>query len=339
MTRLNMIPFKFPWAYKMFKDQVANTWTPEEIPMANDLHHYQRDMSPAVRHVFETSLANLTTSDVEIMDNVLIGITPALVGLGLADAPEVRMFLARQAFDEATHTASYQHCLESIGLDLSQQAELYTRWEKVPSIKAKVDFAAEVTEGFSSLVTVAAHKGPVKVGIRKFVDLAAFYWAVYEGAWFFGGFNPLFAIGHFYRQGTGTMEQITYIRRDETSHIAFGIELINSIRQEYFDEKDEESFMENLGNTFEVAAKLEDDFADFMLSSPILGYSADSHKAFFRWLCNLRANQLMLPPPFREIKTNPLPWLTEAAETKKEKNFFETRVTEYRTGGLDWDDN
>ena len=116
-----LAPFKYPWAWEFFLNANRNHWTPLEISMAQDVHDYHRTLTAAERHVFENVLAYLTTSDILAMRNIGLAVMEKM------SAPELQIYQARQVYEEALHTWTYQHCIESIGLE---QSEIYNRSQR-----------------------------------------------------------------------------------------------------------------------------------------------------------------------------------------------------------------
>ncbi len=127
-----LAPFKYPWAWSFFLNANRNHWTPLEISMAQDVHDYQHRLTPAERHVFENVLAYLTTSDILAMRNIGLAVMEKM------SAPELQIYQARQVYEEALHTWTYQHCIETLGLD---QREIYNRYRVVPEIHGKIALA------------------------------------------------------------------------------------------------------------------------------------------------------------------------------------------------------
>jgi len=325
IARLNMFPFKYPSDFELFKNALDNTWTPFQVPMGTDKEQFAT-VDANIKHIAITNLANLTTSDVEIMDNCSLGLQHALLRWNMLNAPETRMFMNMQAYQEAVHTMSYQHIIESLGLTLTEQKEFYNMWQDIPQIRKKVDFAAKVTRRLMS----------DKLSAAELFKYCFFYWLLYEGGWFFGGFNVNFAINHFYRSGdkplfSGTAEQLEYIFRDETLHIQFGKDIINRFPEDF----KKEAYTDFEDMALEII-DLEADYADYLLDKPILGYNAKVHTEFLKYIIGVRFNSIGLESPC-EINSDPPQWRTHYT-TKKEKNFFEKHVAEYRTGTqLNWD--
>jgi len=320
LTDINQLaPFKYPWAWEFFLNANRNHWTPLDINMSQDVQDYHHRLTLEERHVYENVLAYLTTSDILAMRNVGLAVMEKM------SAPELQIYQARQVYEEALHTWTYQHCIESIGLD---QGEIYNRYRVVPAIHRKIAIANRRLES----VLRADIDLRDSQELDNFLLAYIFFAAVFEGVWFYNGFSPIFALQ---RRGlmTGTAEQLQYIMRDEVLHCAFGIRTCKQIMQENAIRPDPAAIQA----MWQEAHDAEQAYADFILREPILGYRAEDHMEQFRFVANRRARQLGLEEPFPGAE-NALPWLDEQANLRKEKNFFETRVTEYQTGGaLTWD--
>jgi ribonucleoside-diphosphate reductase beta chain len=321
-TDINQLaPFKYPWAWNFFLNANKNHWTPLDINMAQDVTDYRYKLTLEEKHVYENVVSYLTTSDILAMRNIGLAVMEKM------SAPELQIYQARQVYEESLHTWTYQHCIETIGLD---QGEIYNRYRVVPEIHQKIAIAnrrlASVLRSDIDLTDPEE--------LHNFVIAYIFFAAIFEGCWFYNGFSPIFALQ---RRGLmkGTAEQFQYIMRDEVMHAAFGIRVVKQI---IFEEKlslDKSAIRELWDETYEA----EKAYTNYILRDPILGYSAEMHMGQFQYIANRRANQLGLSEePFPGVNEATLPWLDEQANLRKEKNFFETRVTEYQTGGgLTWD--
>ncbi|HED35130.1 MAG TPA: ribonucleotide-diphosphate reductase subunit beta [Gammaproteobacteria bacterium] len=318
-TDINQLaPFKYPWAWEFFLNANRNHWTPLDINMSKDVHDYQHRLTLEEKHVYENVLSYLTTSDILAMRNIGLAVMEKMT------APELQIYQARQVFEEALHTWTYQHCIESIGLD---QGEIYNRYRVVPEINQKIQLANRKLN--SVLRPDIDLKDPHE--LENFIMSYTFFAGIFEGCWFYNGFSPIYALQ---RRGlmTGTAEQLQYIMRDEVLHCAFGIRTVNQIILENNVKLDPEAVKE----MWEEAEAAENIYASYILRDPILGYTAKDHIEQFRYIANRRAKQLKHEEPFPGAE-NKLGWLDEQANLRKEKNFFETRVTEYQTGGaLEW---
>ena len=311
-----LAPFKYPWAWEFFLKANRNHWTPLEIGMSQDVHDYHHKLTGAERHVFENVLAYLTTSDILAMRNIGLAVMEKM------SAPELQIYQARQVYEEALHTWTYQHCIESIGLD---QQEIYNRYRVVPEIHGKIQLANRRLE------KVLRSDLTDRANLHEFALSYFFFAVIFEGCWFYNGFTPIFALQ---RRGLmkGAAEQLQYIMRDEVMHCAFGIRVIRELLKEEGLTLDPEA----LRTLWDEAEAAETAYASYILRDSILGYNAELHVQQFRFIANRRARQVGVVEPFPGAE-NVLPWLDEQANLRKEKNFFETRVTEYQTGGaLAW---
>lgn len=319
LTDVNQLaPFKYPWAWDYFLNANKNHWTPLDVNMTQDVHDYHHKLNDAERHVFENVLAYLTTSDILAMRNIGLAVMEKMT------APELQIYQARQVFEEAMHTWTYQHCIETIGIE---QSEIYNRYRVVPEIHAKIKLANKRLDAALSPTIDLRNRDD----LQEFVMSYLFFAAVFEGCWFYNGFSPVFALQ---RRGLmkGTAEQFQYIMRDEIMHYGFGMKVVKQIIEEENITLDPNA-MTQLWQESEAA---ESAYARYILPEPILGYNSEDHIEQFRFIANRRAKQLKLAEPFPGAK-NALPWLNEQASLRKEKNFFETRITEYQTGAsLDW---
>ena len=287
--------------------------------MTNDIQDYNQRLTIEEKHVYENVLAYLTTSDILAMRNIGLAVMEKMT------APELQIYQARQVFEEAMHTWTYQHCIETIGLD---QSEIYNRYRVVPEIHKKIKMAND------TLSTVLKPDIDLKNSdeLDNFVHSYLFFAGVFEGCWFYNGFSPIFSLQ---RRGlmSGTAEQLQYIMRDEVMHSGFGMRVVKEIVKEenlILDER-------RLRDMWDESEAAESIYANYLLKEPILGYNSEDHIEHFRFIANRRARQMNIFEPFPGAE-NRLTWLDEQANMRKEKNFFETRVTEYQTGAaLNWD--
>lgn len=313
-----LAPFKYPWAWKYFLNANKNHWTPLDINMTQDIQDYHHKLTRNEKHVYENVLSYLTTSDILAMRNIGLAVMEKM------SAPELQIYQARQVYEEALHTWTYQHCIESIGLD---QGEIYNRYRVVPEIHHKIQIA---NRRLDSILRPNIDLND-QDELDNFVLAYTFFAGVFEGCWFYNGFSPIFALQ---RRGLmkGTAEQLQYIMRDEVMHAGFGIRCVKQILEENPVTLDPKALRE----MWDEAEAAESDYAKFLLAEPILGYNKEQHIEQFRYIANRRARQLGVEEPFPGAECT-LTWLDEQSNIRKEKNFFETRVTEYQTGGgLSW---
>jgi ribonucleoside-diphosphate reductase beta chain len=320
-----LVPFKYTWAWQKYLSGCANHWMPNEINMAADIALWRTPgaLTDDERMIVKRSLGFFSTADSLVANNLVLALYRHITN------PECRQYLLRQAFEEALHTHSYQHIIESLGLE---ETELFNMYREVPAVANKAVWALPFTE---SLADPNFHTGTPENDQRLLRDLIAFY-VVFEGLFFYVGFTQILAMG---RRGkmTGTSEQFQYILRDESMHVNFGIDVINQIKIEN-PHLWTPAFQQEVIDMIKQGVDLEHQYAIDTMPRGILGLNADMFKDYLRYIANRRFAQIGLAEQFPGV-TNPFPWMSEMMDLKKEKNFFETRVIEYQAGGtLKWDE-
>jgi ribonucleoside-diphosphate reductase beta chain len=216
-----LIPFKYRWAWEDFYlPACANHWMPDEINMSADLALWKNPegLTPDERTMLERSLGFFATADSLVANNLVLAVYRHITN------PECRQYLLRQAFEEAIHTHSYQHIIESLSLD---QGRVFNMYREIPSVAKKAIWALPYTQ---SLSDPTFKTGTPEDDQRLLRDLIAFY-AVFEGIFFYVGFVQLLSLGRRNKM-VGTAEQIQYILRDESMHLNFGMNVINQIKLE-----------------------------------------------------------------------------------------------------------
>jgi len=320
-----LVPFKYEWAWKKYLDACNNHWMPQEINMSADIALWQdpNGLTEDERMIIKRSLGFFSTADSLVANNLVLAVYRHLTN------PECRQYLLRQAFEEAIHTHAYQYCIESLGLD---EAEVFNMYREVPSIHDKAAWALPYTQ---SLADQEFHTGTPETDQRFLRDMIAFY-VVFEGIFFYVGFVQLLSFGRRNKM-VGVSEQIQYIMRDEAMHMNFGIDVINQIKVENPHLWTAE-FQQDALNMIREATELEIRYAHDTMPRGVLGLNASMFNEYMKFIANRRCSQIGLKPLYPAATENPFPWMSEVLDLKKEKNFFETRVTEYQTGGaLSWD--
>ncbi len=320
-----LVPFKYKWAWDKYLQGCANHWMPTEIPMDRDVAMWKdpEALSEEERTILKRSLGFFATADSLVANNLVLAIYRHITN------PECRQYLLRQAFEEALHTHSYQHIIQSLGMD---EAELFNMYREIPSIATKAEWALSYIE---SLADPEFHTGTHEDDQRLLRNLIAFY-VVFEGIFFYVGFVQLLSFGRRNKMAA-TSEQIQYILRDESMHLNFGIDVINQIKAENPDLWGTE-FQQEIREMILKGMQLEYQYAVDTLQQGVLGLNVGMFEQYLHYIANRRLVQIGLEEEFPGTK-NPFPWMSEIIDLKKEKNFFETRVTEYQTGGaLDWEE-
>ncbi len=320
-----LVPFKYYWAWEKYLNACANHWMPQEINMAADVALWRNPegLTEAERLIFMRNLGFFSTADSLVANNLVLAVYRHLTN------PECRQYLLRQAFEEALHTHAYQYVVESLGLD---EAEVFNMYREIPSIHDKAAWSLKYTE---SLSDPTFRTGTFANDQRFLRDLIAFY-VVFEGLFFYVGFVQILSMGRRNKM-TGTAEQYQYILRDESMHLNFGIDVINQIKAENPQLWTAE-FQQEIYRMVEEGVVLEERYAVDTMPNGVLGLNAAMFSEYLRFIANRRLQQIGLEPLYQGVN-NPFPWMSEIIDLSKEKNFFETRVTEYQVGGaLSWDD-
>jgi ribonucleoside-diphosphate reductase beta chain len=319
-----LVPFKYKWAWEKYLATCANHWMPQEINMQRDIELWKtpNGLTEDERLIVKRNLGFFVTADSLAANNIVLGTYRQIT------APECRQFLLRQAFEEAIHTHAYQYIVESLGLD---EGEIFNAYHEVSSIKAKDEFLIP----FIDTLTNPTFTTGTPEADQKLLKSLIVFACIMEGIFFYVGFVQILALGRQNKM-TGAAEQYQYILRDESMHCNFGIDLINTIKLEN-PHLWTEAFKAEITELFRKGVDLEYAYAEDTMPRGVLGLNASMFKEYLRFICNRRMQQIGVNELFPGA-TNPFPWMSEMIDLKKEKNFFETRVTEYQTGGaLAWD--
>jgi len=315
-------PLKYEWAWEHYLNGCANNWMPTEVPMQKDVSLWHSDrLTEGERLVIMRNLGFFSTGESLVGNKIVLAVFEHITN------PEARQYLLRQAFEEAIHTHTFHYIVESLGLD---GREVFNMYNEVDAIKGKDEFVMSLTEsvmrpGFST-ATIE--------GIQQFVkNLVGFYVSM-EGIFFYSGFVMILS---FHRQNrmTGIGEQFQYILRDETTHLNFGIDLINTVKEEN-PEAWTPGLRDELSEMISEAVEYEIAYARECLPEGVLGLNERLFREYVQFVADRRLGRIGLPA--RYGSRNPFPWMSETMDLAKEKNFFETRVTEYQSAGsLVWD--
>ena len=316
-----ILPHKNKWAWDLYKTGKNNNWTPEEVPMTKDIQNWKKD--------------NVITDDERLLIKRCLGFfagSESLVGNNLftmfkyVTDPECRQYMARQMYEECLHNDTIVYICDSLDLDIN---EVYQAYETIPSIKAKDDFLMNITRNLSTNPV----DSQTPEGVREIIKAAFIYWVVCEGTFFYSGFAMLLALSD---KIPGIAEQIQYTLRDESIHIKFGITLLNKLKEQHADVWDNTLDTE-LTQYLRDAVELEIEYAKSVLPNGILGLNSDMFVDYMQHIANRRLSSLGMKFRYENDK-NPFPWLSEVIDLSKQKNFFETKVTEYQNAGALDDD-
>lgn len=319
-----LVPFKYDWAWQKYLDGCANHWMPQEVNMTADIGLWKtpNGLTDDERLIVKRNLGFFSTADSLVANNLVLAVYRLITN------PECRQYILRQAFEEAIHTHAYQYCIESLSMD---EGEIFNMYHEVPSVAKKASWGLKYTQELSD---PKFNTGTIENDQALLKNLIAFYCCL-EGIFFYCGFTQILSMGRRNKM-TGTSEQFQYILRDESMHLNFGIDMINQIKLEnpqlWTDDMKEQATQMIL-----QATALEIEYARDTMPRGVLGMNAAMMEEYLQFIANRRLIQIGLPEQFAGVE-NPFPWMSEIMDLRKEKNFFETRVIEYQTGGaLTWD--
>ena len=316
-----LMPLKYKWAWEHYLNGCSNNWLPTEVPMQRDIELWKsNELSEAERLVVMRNLGFFSTAESLVGNNIVLAIFKFITNA------EARQYLLRQSFEEAVHTHTFHYIVESLNLD---QREVFNMYHEVNSIHDKDLFEMTLTDAIlkEDFSTESVE------GIQKFLDNLIGFYVIMEGIFFYSGFAMILSL-HRRNLMSGIGEQFQYILRDETIHLNFGIDLINTIREENPDAWTPK-FERHIYAMIDQAVQLEIRYAEGCLPNGILGLNTDMFREYIHHIADRRLERIGLSG--RYGGSNPFPWMSETIDLGKEKNFFETRVTEYQTAGsLSW---
>lgn len=319
-----LVPFKYDWAWQKYLDGCANHWMPQEINMTADIALWKSEegLTEDERRIIMRNLGFFSTADSLVANNLVLAVYRLITN------PECRQYILRQAFEEAIHTHAYQYCIESLAMD---EGEVFNMYREIPSVAKKAAWGLKYTRSISDPTFTT---GTVETDKQFLRNLIAYY-CVLEGIFFYCGFSQILSMGRRNKM-SGVAEQFQYILRDESMHLNFGIDMINQIKIENPHLWDDE-LKDDARQMILQGTQLEIEYARDTMPRGVLGMNAVMMEEYLKFIANRRLVQIGLKEEFSNV-SNPFPWMSEMMDLKKEKNFFETRVIEYQTGGaLTWD--
>lgn len=316
-----LMPLKYKWAWEHYLYGCANHWMPSEVSMAKDIEIWKSNLlTEGERLVIMRNLGFFSTAESLVANNIVLGIFKHVTN------PEARQYLLRQAFEEAIHTHTFHYIVESLGFD---PGEIFNMYNEIETISRKDRFEMKLTENLVDPNFSTA----TKEGAQKFLENLIGYYIIMEGIFFYSGFAMILSM-HRQNKMTGIGEQFQYILRDETIHLNFGIDLINGIKEENPGLWSTQ-FQTHIISLIEEAVELEISYAKDCLPKGVLGLTAEMFEHYVGYIADRRLERIGLAARYKT--KNPFPWMSEVMDLGKEKNFFETRVTEYQSSStLTW---
>lgn len=316
-----LMPLKYKWAWEHYLNACANHWMPTEVPMAKDIELWKSNkLTNEERLVIMRNLGFFSTAESLVANNIVLAIFKFVTN------PEARQYLLRQAFEEAIHTHTFHYIVESLALN---EGEIFNMYNEIPAIREKDLFEMKLTEN----IIDSNFSTDTFEGKQRFLENLIGYYIIMEGIFFYSGFAMILS---FNRQNkmTGIGEQFQYILRDETIHLNFGIDLINGIKEEN-PEIWTPQFQDHIVDLIKEAVELEARYAEDCLPKGILGLNSPMFREYAKHIGDRRLERIGLKAQYGA--KNPFPWMSETIDLGKEKNFFETRVTEYQSAAtLSW---
>jgi ribonucleoside-diphosphate reductase beta chain len=314
---LNLLPLKYHEAYRIYKQMKANHWEPDVIDMTKDCTLWNSSkLNHKERWIIEMGVGYFSAAEGIVGDSVLHVIEENLT------AAELKHAALRQIAEESIHMDSLLHIIGSLNIDLD---EVTAKFEDIPSIRNKNAF-------------ITRHMPELKMGLdltrtankRKFAKALFGITQVMEGTQFYALFAMILSL-HRQNKMTGIGQMFQYTLRDESNHIALGRYLLQELIKENPDVWTDE-FRQELIQFMREGVQLEKEFVVDCLPEDVVGLTQRDFGDYVDYNADRRLTSLGLPP-LSNVKSNPFLWLDEVMFLKKEKNFFETRVTEYQTGG------
>ncbi len=313
---LTLRPMRYPQFYDMYKDAIANTWSVEEIEFSTDLHDLRERLSPAERHLIRRLVAFFATGDTIVANNLVLNLYKHI------NAPEARMYLSRQLFEEAQHIQFYLTLLDAYVPDDRERMLAFAAIDNIPSIRAKADFCFKWIGSIDGLERIETHEDR-----RSFLMNVITFAAAIEGLFFFAAF----AYVYFLRSRgvlNGLASGTNWVFRDESMHMNFAFTLIDTIRYEHpelFDAGLEADVRQMLAEAVEA----ELGFARDVLSDGIAGLSVADMKEYLQYVADSRLKTLGFSAVYGS--KNPFDFMA-LQDVQELTNFFERRPSAYRVG-------
>ena len=313
---LSLRPMVYPAFYDMYRSAIKNTWTVEEVDFASDVGDIRSRLDARERHLIERLVAFFATGDSIVANNLVLCLYRHL------NAPEARMYLSRQLYEEALHVQFYLTLLDTYVPDPADREKAFQAIEHVPSIQHKAQFCFRWVDSIYDMPRVETREQR-----RAFLrNLLAFATGV-EGLFFFAAFAYVYYLrsrGLLHGLATGT----NWVFRDESAHIAFALEVVKTIRAEEPELFDAE-FAREVRAMLSEAVDAETRFAEDILGGGLAGFSLRDMRGYLENVADQRAAQLELPPIYGT--KNPLSFM-ELQDVQELTNFFERRVASYQVG-------
>jgi ribonucleoside-diphosphate reductase beta chain len=313
---LTLRPMKYPIFFEMYKDAIKNTWTVEEIDFSKDVNDLKNKMTPAERHLINRLVAFFATGDSIVGNNLVLNLYKHI------NSPEARLYLSRQLFEEALHVQFYLTLLDSYIPNHDERAEAFSAIDTIPSIKKKAEFCFKWMDSINSLEQINSTEDR-----RKFLMNMICFATCIEGLFFFGAFAYV-----YYLRSKGLLDGLAsgtnWVFRDESAHINFALEVVETARKE-----DPDIFTPQMNDLItlmiEEAVDCEMAFAEDVLAKGIAGLSMKDMRTYLEFVADQRLQALNIPKRYNV--RNPFSFM-ELQDVQELTNFFERKVSAYQVG-------
>ncbi|GAA5185830.1 ribonucleotide-diphosphate reductase subunit beta [Rugosimonospora acidiphila] len=322
---LTLRPMRYPQFFDRFKDAIKNTWTVEEVDLHSDLADLNR-LSPAERHLVSRLVAFFATGDTIVANNLVLNLYQHV------NSPEGRLYLSRQLFEEAVHVQFYLNLLDTYVPDQRERFEAFAAVENIPSIARKAEFCFKWIDSIFELRELAT-----RADRRAFLLNLICFAACIEGLFFYGAFAYVYFLrsrGLLHGLASGT----NWVFRDESMHMAFAFDVVDTVRQEEPDLFDDE-LRQQVRDMLAEAVECETQFAEDLLGQGVSGMSASDMREYLQHVADRRLAVLGIEPMYGS--RNPFAFM-ELQDVQELSNFFERRVSSYQvgvTGSVSFDDD
>ena len=313
---LTLRPMAYPRFFEMYKDAIKNTWSVEEIDFATDVGDLQKKMTDAERHLVHRLVAFFATGDSIVANNLVLNLYKHI------NAPEARMYLSRQLYEEALHVQFYLTLLDTYVPDPAERARAFDAVENIPSIRRKAEFCLRWIDSIQGLERIETRDER-----RRFLLNLICFAACIEGLFFFGAFAYVYFLrsrGLLHGLAAGT----NWVFRDESAHMAFAFEVVNTVRREE-PELFDDQLTRSVFDMVDEAIACETQFAEDLLGGGIAGLSIENVRGYLEFCADQRLATLGLPK--RYGAKNPLSFM-DLQDVQEVTNFFERRVSAYQVG-------
>ncbi|MFI5958860.1 ribonucleotide-diphosphate reductase subunit beta [Cryptosporangium sp. NPDC051539] len=322
---LTLRPMRYPHFFDRFKDAIKNTWTVEEVDLHTDLKDLAK-LSEAERHLVSRLVAFFATGDTIVANNLVLNLYQHV------NSPEGRLYLSRQLFEEAVHVQFYLNLLDTYVPDEQQRFEAFAAVENIPSIARKAEFCFRWIDSLGDLKQLET-----KDDRRAFLLNLICFAACIEGLFFYGAFAYVYFLrsrGLLHGLASGT----NWVFRDESMHMAFAFDVVETARREEPDLFDDE-MARQVRDMLAEAVECETQFAEDLVGQGVPGLSLIDMREYLQHVADRRLRQLGLDPVYSS--SNPFGFM-DLQDVQELSNFFERRVSAYQVavpGSVSFDED